>query len=192
MTMNSDSSGTLCREVEDALSQVLEGSASATIYDHIAGCDACRDLRHDANLASEMVAEAGADFRAPEDFGRALAARLEAALIDTGRVSGSKSSAATPDAAPSTTLTGDARVHGEITTAATTFAPLAGLGPSKTEADEPSTQRGGYEPPKQTMASSPDAEVRFAASGNREAELRIGEANDLGEIPKNHRSLTSG
>ena len=41
----------LCLEVADHLAEVLDGSASARLFDHIADCDACRDARHDAERA---------------------------------------------------------------------------------------------------------------------------------------------
>ena len=48
--MSTQTSG-LCLEVEESLSDILEGTAAARLYDHIAECDACRDKRHDAELA---------------------------------------------------------------------------------------------------------------------------------------------
>ncbi len=56
----------LCREVEESIADVLEGQAPARLVDHIAGCDTCRDLKYEAEQASEMIASAGADFRASD------------------------------------------------------------------------------------------------------------------------------
>lgn len=76
--MSTHTSG-LCLEVEESLSDILEGTAAARLYDHIAECDACRDKRHDADLAVEAIEASGADFRAPEGFDeRLLAAVIEA------------------------------------------------------------------------------------------------------------------
>src|SRR5262245_56546403 len=69
----------LCLQVEEELVQVLDGTAPARLFDHLAECDACRDLRHEAAHAGEALAHAGADFRPAEDFVDRLVARLEAA-----------------------------------------------------------------------------------------------------------------
>lgn len=61
-----------CERVADELASVLDGTASAAVLDHIAGCDDCRDARYDAEQAAELVSAAGSDFRLPVDF----AARL--------------------------------------------------------------------------------------------------------------------
>lgn len=73
---NTTETSELCRQVEEELAEVIEGRASADLYDHIADCDACRDLRHEATKASALVRRAGADFRAPEGFEDRLIARL--------------------------------------------------------------------------------------------------------------------
>ena len=41
-------SNPLCAEVIENMADVLDGSAEQRLLDHIAGCDACRDARHDA------------------------------------------------------------------------------------------------------------------------------------------------
>lgn len=71
--------GGLCGEVEEHLSEVLEGTAPAALYDHLADCDACRDLRHEAARAGEQVALAGADFRPAEGFVEGLLSRIDVA-----------------------------------------------------------------------------------------------------------------
>ncbi|HEY7371038.1 MAG TPA: hypothetical protein VIF57_02595, partial [Polyangia bacterium] len=69
-------SSALCTEVIDNMADVLDGSADQRLLDHIAGCDACRDARHDAERGRALVAGAGGDFVVPAD----LEARLGAAL----------------------------------------------------------------------------------------------------------------
>ena len=51
----------VCAEVEERLSEVLDGTAPGTLYDHIAECDACRDKRYEASRVADMVAGAAAD-----------------------------------------------------------------------------------------------------------------------------------
>jgi hypothetical protein len=72
----------LCAEVVDSLASVLDGSAAPRLIEHIADCDHCRDLRHDATATAERVAHAGADFRAPADFADRLIAKLNEARPD--------------------------------------------------------------------------------------------------------------
>ncbi len=81
MSTISDKTG-LCLQVEDNLADVLDGSADAALYEHIADCDACRDLRYDAERAAGVVKSASADFRAPAGFADSLLARLDAARPD--------------------------------------------------------------------------------------------------------------
>ncbi|HMF41549.1 MAG TPA: VIT domain-containing protein [Polyangia bacterium] len=69
-------SSPLCTEVIDNMADVLDGSADQRLVDHIAGCDTCRDARHDAERGRALVARAGDDFVVPAD----LEARLAAAL----------------------------------------------------------------------------------------------------------------
>ena len=52
-----------CTAVEEALSAVVAGTAPAELDEHVAECDACRDLRHEASIAAARVGRAGADFR---------------------------------------------------------------------------------------------------------------------------------
>jgi len=69
----------MCLQVEDDLVGVLDGSADAALYEHIADCDVCRDLRHDAEHAAEAVKLASADFRTPAGFAESLLAKIDAA-----------------------------------------------------------------------------------------------------------------
>ncbi|WP_437875954.1 FecR domain-containing protein [Sorangium sp. So ce513] len=79
MSATGTGSAGLCGEVEEQLAEVVDGTARPSLYEHIAGCDACRDLRHDAARAAEAAAAAGADFRPADDFAEALLRRIEAA-----------------------------------------------------------------------------------------------------------------
>ena len=81
MSTISDKTG-LCLQVEDNLADVLDGSADAALYEHIADCDTCRDLRYDAERAAGVVKSASADFRAPAGFADSLLAKLDAARPD--------------------------------------------------------------------------------------------------------------
>lgn len=77
MSTSETNAGGLCREVEEQIAEVLEGTASQALYDHLADCDVCRDLRHDAERAAELVAHAGADFRVDAGFADRVLARLD-------------------------------------------------------------------------------------------------------------------
>ncbi|XXY54398.1 VIT domain-containing protein [Sorangium sp. So ce269] len=124
-----DSAG-LCGEVEEQLAEVLDGTAQPALYEHIAGCDACRDRRHDAARAAEVVAAAGADFRPAADFAEALLRQLEAA-----RPSGGASSGAVLKAVPEA-RDGEAR-DGEATADARTGGELVGAAGSEARDGEP-------------------------------------------------------
>jgi Mg-chelatase subunit ChlD len=69
----------MCQEVSESLSDLLDGTANARLYDHVAECDACRDLKHEAGLTAGRVRDAGAEFRPADDFVERLLGRLEAA-----------------------------------------------------------------------------------------------------------------
>lgn len=56
----------LCREVEDAIADVIDGNAPARLVDHVADCDRCRDLRYEAEQVAENVGHTGGDFRASD------------------------------------------------------------------------------------------------------------------------------
>lgn len=137
MSTNTDT--TLCREVEENLAQVLDGTAPASLYDHIADCDVCRDLRHEAGMASELVASAGADFRPSPDFAEALVARLDAALVQSGRVSGARSG----DPSGSTLMSEPATLRGGTSAAPVSIVdPIASavpMGSSSSSASAPAT-----------------------------------------------------
>ncbi|UQA61556.1 VIT domain-containing protein [Polyangium aurulentum] len=91
MSTSETNAGGLCREVEEQIADVLEGTAPQALYDHIADCDACRDLRHDAERAAELVSHAGADFRADAGFADRVLARLDVAKLEAPAGAASKS-----------------------------------------------------------------------------------------------------
>ncbi|WP_437315912.1 VIT domain-containing protein [Sorangium sp. So ce385] len=112
MSATGTGSAGLCGEVEEQLAEVLDGTARPALYEHIAGCDACRDLRHDAARAAEVAAAAGADFRPAGDFAEALLRRLEAARPSEGATSGAVLKAV-PEARAGEERAGEGRVGEE-------------------------------------------------------------------------------
>ncbi|WP_437607754.1 VIT domain-containing protein [Sorangium sp. So ce834] len=112
MSATETGSAGLCGEVEEQLAEVLDGTARPALYEHIAGCDACRDLRHDAARAAEIAAAAGADFRPAGDFAEALLRRLEAARPSEGATSGAVLKAV-PEARASEERAGEERAGEE-------------------------------------------------------------------------------
>jgi hypothetical protein len=110
----------LCREVEEQIADVLDGTAKASLYDHIADCDICRDLRHDAEQAAEMVSHSGGDFRADAGLADRLLARMDLDKLKPpafGGGSGSATSSAAPTS--SITATGGGRERATTTEIAT-------------------------------------------------------------------------
>src|SRR4051812_18847989 len=126
--MSTTDKNALCGEVEEALSEILDGTASARLFDHVADCDACRDMRHEATLAAERVRAAGADFRPADDFADRLIERLEAARPGAPAASAPRSSERRAETserkAESVVVRGGATEPG-AGTAATVFDPLA-------------------------------------------------------------------
>jgi hypothetical protein len=67
----------LCAEVAAHLAEIVDGTAPANLYDHLAECDACRDARHEAEEARALAEAAGRDHRSPRDLERRVLAALE-------------------------------------------------------------------------------------------------------------------
>jgi hypothetical protein len=70
---------TTCDDVTDCLAELAAGDPAAIdrCADHLAGCDACRDARHDAERAAAAVVRAGADYAPPGDLVDRVLARLD-------------------------------------------------------------------------------------------------------------------
>src|SRR5688572_3776772 len=68
-----------CSEVEEHLAEILDGQAPEALIEHIADCDHCRDLRHDAERAREALVAAGADYAVPADFENRVLSALDGA-----------------------------------------------------------------------------------------------------------------
>lgn len=90
----------LCSEVDDRLTEVLDGTAPVALYDHIADCDACRDRRHVAEEAAGLVGGAGADFVVPAGFADRLAEAVLASRAE-GRTESRSEGRAAPARASS-------------------------------------------------------------------------------------------
>ncbi len=86
-----------CREANEQIPEILEGTAPASVFEHIASCDACRDLRFEAERAIATVAASGADFRAPEGYVDALVAAVLEARPDGPERAHSGVSEASPE-----------------------------------------------------------------------------------------------
>ncbi|MCU0658701.1 MAG: FecR domain-containing protein, partial [Polyangiaceae bacterium] len=75
--MNQPSSP-LCEEVAEEIARVIEGSAAPELYQHIEDCDRCRDLRHEASRALDLVRDAGLDFLSTPDLEGRVCSALDA------------------------------------------------------------------------------------------------------------------
>ncbi|HNS98145.1 MAG TPA: VIT domain-containing protein [Polyangiaceae bacterium] len=76
--MSKQSQDDLCQRVQEQIADVLLGDVDPELLEHIADCDACRDLRFEAQAVVEALEQAGADYVHPQDFETSLAARLDA------------------------------------------------------------------------------------------------------------------
>ncbi len=72
-----------CRMVKDDLAALVEGDAAALARhaDHLAGCDDCRDARHEAGRIAALVGRAGDDHVGADDLATRLLAALDAAPV---------------------------------------------------------------------------------------------------------------
>src|SRR5204863_7917484 len=70
---------TTCDQVTAELSELVDGDrdAIARHAEHLAGCDACRDARHDATQLAARVGGAGIDHIPPADLATRVLALLD-------------------------------------------------------------------------------------------------------------------
>lgn len=87
----------LCARFREELVAWIDGDLSPEAAQHLASCDACRDLRHDARQLARAVSRAGADYVAPS--GDDLAARLLAAVDARANTAPASTQTAQPQAA---------------------------------------------------------------------------------------------
>jgi ferric-dicitrate binding protein FerR (iron transport regulator) len=66
-----------CERVEEHMSDVLDGSAPESLFDHLATCDRCRDARHAAESSREMLRRAAADYVATPKLTERVLAELD-------------------------------------------------------------------------------------------------------------------
>ncbi|WP_437811267.1 VIT domain-containing protein [Sorangium sp. So ce1078] len=156
MSATGTGSAGLCGEVEEQLAEVLDGTAPPALYEHIAGCDACRDLRHDAARAAEVAAAAGADFRPAGDFAEALLRRLEAARPADGASSGAVLKAV-PETGAGAARTGEVHAGGALTDARSGDVTGARTGDSAADAHAGEARTGEAMAGAQTGNASTDA-----------------------------------
>ncbi|WP_437633008.1 FecR domain-containing protein [Sorangium sp. So ce854] len=163
MSATETGSAGLCGEVEEQLAEVVDGTARPSLYEHIAGCDACRDLRHDAARAAAATAAAGADFRPADDFAEALIRRLEAARPAEGAPSGAVLRAV-PAGARDGEATADARTGGDM------------IGGDLIDARSGEARDGEAMADARTGDAMTDARSSEASDGEAMADARTGDA----------------
>ncbi|MBI4705730.1 MAG: FecR domain-containing protein [Deltaproteobacteria bacterium] len=78
MSDQNTTKGVSCEQVLESLADVLEGTAPDELYEHIAECDRCRDVRHEAERVQGLVADSGSDFAVPADLDARVLAALDA------------------------------------------------------------------------------------------------------------------
>ncbi len=196
--MSTTEFSSMCQEVEERLSEVLDGTASQRLFDHIASCDACRDLRHEATHASELVGGSGKDFRPADDFLEKLVARLEEARPDdhAAPVASAPRESAPREPVSHTVDSGNIVVHSSsstpgMETAATVFDPLAAVKAEEQEAESRrsvksgareigSTQPGIDEPARPSGVSATTHRTPISGAAARPVSPTIEEHLDTG------------
>lgn len=130
-----------CAELEERMTELLDGTAPEALYDHLSECDRCRDARHEAEQAAALISESGADYRLPAD----LEARMLGALDARGDAPAAEEPAASGRVAgdePSSAAEGGAAER----------APATERSPAKSTSDEP--ERAEPERAEPTRAST--------------------------------------
>ncbi|MGN6110252.1 MAG: hypothetical protein ACTHU0_34430, partial [Kofleriaceae bacterium] len=150
---------TICDSVADELAELVAGDPDAIDRhaDHLAGCDDCRDARHEAARLANLLADAGSDHVEPPD----LADRL-LALVDAADSATSMERDPTWSPPPAHLATGTAALDTTRTSAApdTIYASAApdtigvSAAPDTTHASAPDIHASA--PPDTTRASAPD------------------------------------
>jgi ferric-dicitrate binding protein FerR (iron transport regulator) len=69
-------------QIEEHLSEILDGDAPGELYDLIAESDDLRDLRYDAERAAELARDAGADYEPPAELEARVLAAVDASPAD--------------------------------------------------------------------------------------------------------------
>ncbi len=97
MASNRTTRDPLCEAARDRIADLLDGTAPVELVDHVAACDRCRDLRHDASQLAGLVAAAGDDYQPPSDLEARLFAALEGRRPPAGAEPGGVASALAHD-----------------------------------------------------------------------------------------------
>ncbi len=72
-----------CERALEFLSEAVDGELPESSADHVASCDACRDLVHDARCAIEWVQHASDGFVAPKDLESRILAAIDVHAAST-------------------------------------------------------------------------------------------------------------
>jgi hypothetical protein len=117
----------LCRDVEERMTEVLDGTASRELTDHIADCDSCRDTRYEAERAANIVTKAGADFVADAGFEDRILARIDVDKLPapTGAVPRSLTSAPSSNVTSNVTSSSSSITSSKPVPATRTEAPAS-------------------------------------------------------------------
>jgi tetratricopeptide (TPR) repeat protein len=69
-----------CNDVHDDLDEIVAGDSGAIARhsEHLATCDECRDLRHEASELAAKVGKAGDDYEPPKDLAARVLAKIDA------------------------------------------------------------------------------------------------------------------
>ncbi|MFN0247478.1 MAG: AgmX/PglI C-terminal domain-containing protein [Kofleriaceae bacterium] len=73
-----------CNDVHDDLDEIVAGDSGAIARhsEHLASCDECRDLRHEATELAAKVAKAADDYEPPKDLAERVLAKIDAEVAD--------------------------------------------------------------------------------------------------------------
>ena len=68
-----------CNQLLEDLAAIVDGDEQLLEkhLDHLSECDSCRDARHEAVQAAAAIADAGADYQHPADFGERVTSAVD-------------------------------------------------------------------------------------------------------------------
>ena len=166
MSEANDKGRELCRQVDEQMAELLDGTASDELYDHVADCDRCRDARYDAEQVAELVEDSGADFVVPEDFSRRVLNAVDAVAGGETTASGPSTKRGLADDRPA--ASDEAKPEPKADDAAKPEPPPEEE--PKAEETSPPTKRGLSDPEPKAEESEPAPTTDRMAEPEADAE----------------------
>ena len=172
--MNQQTKSALCEEVREEMARILDGSAPTELYEHVADCDDCRDLKHEASQLAGWINSASSDYQHASDFEARLLAAVDARpKADAAPTTQKQPTAPAPEQvapAPAPVATEVLAPSAEIGALVSEVMPISEARRAQTNADAPATA--------QTTSAQSPADVTLISVGSEPAkrtDTQVGE-----------------